>query len=89
MDGLLIFLASSTGQLVCKVLIGAGIMDLLMAQVVFGRNITKFEQSISPGMAPQEKQDTMNKIKAMQNARAYMIIFACVILVFGVFGLTR
>lgn len=89
MDGLLIFLASSTGQLVCNVLIAFGIMDILIAQFVLSKSISRLEQSISPGMSPQEKQMAIDKVKATRNARSYMVFLACVFLVFGVFGLTR
>jgi len=89
MDGLLVFLASSTGQLTCQILIAVGVFDMVWGQIYLGKSVMKMEKSINPGMSPQEKEIVLNKIKKTQDARTYIILLACVMVVFGIFGLTR
>jgi hypothetical protein len=89
MDNLLIFLASSTGQLVCQILIAFGVFDMVLGQIFLGRSVIKMEKSINPGMSPQEKETVLKNIQKTQEARTYIILLACVMIVFGIFGLTR
>lgn len=89
MEELTTFLSSETGRILCYVLIFLGIADILVAKIFFGKNIKKFEQSISPAMPPKQKEAIEKKIKGMQSIIKITIFYGLAFIAFAVFGLTR
>lgn len=89
MDGLMVFLASSSGQLLCKAFIAVGFFDFIICYLVFDKTIKKMEKNIVPGMVPNEEGIILTRLKNQRLVKSYIIFLACAFIVFGVFGLTR
>ncbi len=89
MEQLILFLTSKAGQYLCWAFLFVGIIDIIISMVYFGGMIKKLEQSILPGMSPQENQVIMDRIKKVQFVIRFIAFNGFAFIAFAAFGLTR
>lgn len=88
MEQLVAFLSSYEGKLVSGALLGVGVLDLLLANIVFGKAIKNLEQTISPTMSPEKRQPIEKQIINMQKIIRFITFMGFSFAAFGIFGLT-
>lgn len=88
MEQVIGFLSSYEGKLVSGGLLFVGVLDLLLANIVFAKAIKKLEQTISPAMSPEKRQPIEKQIINMQKIIRFITFTGFSFVAFGVFGLT-
>jgi|CXWL01.1.fsa_nt_gi hypothetical protein len=89
MEQLITFLSSDIGKLVCYALIFVGVTDIIVLRIVFGINIKKLEEKMSPAMSPEKRKPIEKQIKNIQTIIRLTTFVGFAFIAVAVFGLTR
>lgn len=90
MEPIAAFLATEAGKILAVVLLIIGISDIIIAKLIFGRQIARTEEQVSFAALPPDKREPLEgRIKGLQYASRTVITTGIVFILFGIYGITR